>query len=332
MSKIFDLICELQKFPCVTGREGAFDGVPFFDAKSDAFGNLFLIKKSNRKGAAKILVEAHRDEIGLVVKDILEGGFVSAVTCGGFNKKILPGTEFMIFGKRKVSALAAALPPHLKKKDGQSDDKKDDGTVLLDTGLCSKECTEKMISAGDLVHFSAAPNVMHGDAIVSRGLDNKASVAALLLAFHGVCDPKNDVCFLFSAGEESTSYGIKNFCRDYKPDLGIVVDVGFGYCAGLDRSACIMMGEGPSVSVSDTLSKSACDWVISVAEKEKIPLQIVAEPGGTGTSATALQTSCGGVPSVVLSIPLLNMHTSSEIVLERDIKATADLIVKLLNR
>lgn len=334
MSKIIDLISALQNLPCVSGAE-AMDPKKLpaclKDAEIDRFGNLVLRKKAKRDGATRILVEAHRDEIGLCVKEVLSGGFVSAVPCGGFDTAILPGTDFTIYGKVPVRAVATALPPHLTKKDtkNESEKKKE---VLLDTGLLSRDAVERVIQIGDTVHFRSTPKVMAGSRITSRGLDNKASVAALFLAYENLSELDADVCFLFSTGEESSSYGVKTFCRRFKPDLAIVVDVGFGYANGLDKSSCIFMGGGPSISFTDTLSLGMSKWAVSVAKEIGIPYQTICEPGGTGTSATAIQVACGGVPSVVLSIPLLNMHTSGEIANECDIRRTADLIVALLER
>lgn len=330
MSKIFDLICDLQNTPCVSGAESIFsDHLPecFKTAKKDRFGNLFYIKKSTKRDAPKILVEAHRDEIGLCVNSILSGGFVSAVPCGGFDLSSLSGEDFIIFGKERIRAVAAALPPHLAKKDEKDVQK---GEILLDTGLLSFKETSALISIGDLVHFSATPKYLSNHLIISRGLDNKASVAALHSACEESIDTDAEICFLYSSGEETSSYGVKTFCREYKPDLAIVVDVGFGYNDGLDKSSCIVMGSGPSISFSDTLSVPMSKWAVSVAKSNGIPYQIICEAGGTGTSATAIQTSCGGVPSVVLSIPLLNMHTAAEIVDERDIFSTVQLICLLI--
>lgn len=329
MSKIFDLICDLQKNPCVSGSESMFsDTLPdcLKTAKKDRFGNLFLIKKSAKKDAPRILIEAHRDEIGLCVKNILENGFISAVPCGGLDLSILPGTEFVVFGKEKVCAVATALPPHLAKKDGKEEAKSE---LLLDTGLLSEKETAERISVGDIVHFSAYPEYLSKYLITSRGLDNKASVAALITAFQEIENCDAELCFLFSVGEESSSYGVKTFCREYRPDLAIVVDVGFGYSDGLDKSACILMGNGPSISFTDTLSIPMSKWAVQVGKENGISCQIICEAGGTGTSATAIQTSSGGIPSVVISIPLLNMHTPSEIVDERDVSATSKLISAL---
>ena len=111
----------------------------------------------------------------------------------------------------------------------------------------------------------------------------------------------------------------------------MILDAGFARAPGLDATHCIEMGKGPSISYTDTLSRKASNWVKKCAQDQSIRLQVIAEPGGTGTSATAFQLENGGVPCAVISIPIHNMHTPSEIVLESDIADTANLIKILLS-
>ena len=138
-----------------------------------------------------------------------------------------------------------------------------------------------------------------------------------------------NLIFLLSAGEETLSFGVKKFLSCHQVDAAIIIDAGFAYSEGLDRTRCILSGGGPSVSVTDTLSEDMTNWVISEAKDNKIPLQIICEPGGTGTSATAVQIQNNGIPSAVVSIPIFNMHTTSEIVSMADVKATVELLKAL---
>ena len=111
-----------------------------------------------------------------------------------------------------------------------------------------------------------------------------------------------------------------------------MVDAGFAQTKGLDSDRCIRMHYGPSVSIADTLSLKLAKWVIRCAGQNEIALQTVVEPGGTGTSATALQMRLGGIPCALISIPLKYMHTPSEIVSIKDIDSTAKLLCTLLEQ
>ena len=202
--------------------------------------------------------------------------------------------------------------------------------IYLDCGFFSKEEAEQYVDVGTPVSFAAKCKKMLGSFISAPSLDNKAAVISLLLA---ASDAKTDhnVTFLFSMGEETTSRGVKNASFVRKPDVALIVDAGFGFTKGLNPDQCIFAEQGPSVSIADTLNREATTWVMNVAKQNEIPLQVVVEPGGTGTSATALQLRDGGIPCALISIPLKYMHTPSEMVSERDIIQTSKLICALLS-
>ena len=336
MKNIFELLTRLSEIDLLSGRESPSykKKIPeiFSDygATSDQFGNLWIKKESGRANAKNILVEAHLDAIGLCVKEICDGGFLSVCALGGFDASILPGTVFTVHSGMDYKAIATSVPPHLLKKS-ENDIKISLDDIYLDCGFASKEEANKHVEIGSSVSFASRCKRLLGDCITAPSLDNKAAVAALLLTAENVVSPHN-ISFMFSMGEETTSRGVKSTVFEKTPDLALVVDAGFGYAKGLDEDKCIKMNAGPSVSIADTLSGKVPGWVIDVAKQENVPLQIVVEPGGTGTSATALQMRENGIPCGLISIPLKYMHTPSEMVTEGDITKTCDLLCALLSQ
>ena len=333
MSKIFQMLQELSKVQLLSGAESTstLHEVPNFlksyGAYSDSIGNLWLEKQSDAPDAKNILLEAHLDAIGLCVASITENGFLSVCACGGFDASLLPGTEFIVHSGKDYKAVATSIPPHLmKKKDAET--KITLSEIYLDCGFSSKSEAQRHIMIGSTVSFAAPANALLNRRICAPSLDNKAAVIALLLTFEKL-NSKHNVFFLLSMGEETTSRGVKSAHFQRKIDLALVVDAGFSFTKGLDPDKCILMDQGPSISIADTLSRSVSSWVIQTASKTKCSLQTVVEPGGTGTSATALQLRESGIPCGVISIPLKYMHTQSEIVSEKDIELTADLLCTL---
>lgn len=333
MKKILDLINAMNSVCLVSGKENTNDLLKLLPenicAKTDDIGNVIFSSRSGKPGAKRILVDAHIDTIGLCVKDITKDGFLAVTSCGGFDPGILGSTKFCIYGKEKVYGIATSTPPHLLKKSS-SDAKITLNDIFIDCGFASDEEAKKTVSVGDVISFSENAVPLLGTKITSPYLDNKASVAALILAFESVVS-ENDVFFVLSVGEESGYRGAKFAAKTIQPDLALVVDVGFAYSPELDITKCIKIGKGPSVSFSDTLSRKLTKWVIDVANDKEIPLQVICEPGGTGTNATALQLQNSGIPSCVISIPLKNMHTNSEIVDVNDVKKTAELLSALVS-
>lgn len=321
---VFELISKLSDTAQISGVEEVFPPL-VSPLQTDSLGNAFCFIKGTSPNAKTVLFEAHRDEIGLCVAEILNGGFVKAVPCGGFDANVLPGHLFEIIGAERVFAIAASTPPHLSKLD-KNNDKLKVQDLFFDTGYESSDELKKKISVGDPIIISAELAKMQDDKITGRSLDNKISVAALLMAAENLKAPVHNVVLLFSVGEETNSRGVRKICREIKPDFAVVLDAGFAYSEGMDQTRCITMGRGPSVSYTDTLSLSATKFLVKVAEENNIPLQKIAEPGGTGTSATAIQVEAGGIPVGVISIPVYNMHTAGEIACERDVALAAELI------
>ena len=85
----------------------------------DSSGNLICIKKSDKKNAPKIILDAHKDTIGLCVKTIEERGFLKVSAVGGIDERILPGSLVTVHGKKDVTGIVATKPPHLKTKEDE---------------------------------------------------------------------------------------------------------------------------------------------------------------------------------------------------------------------
>ena len=331
MMNNIDLIRFLRTHPCVSGFE-ELCGKKELSAilpdannwKEDKNGNLFYLKKG-KDSSKTLMIEAHRDTIGLCVKEHLGDSFYSVSACGGFDASILPGTLLKIIttGNNPVSAIAASKPPHVlseedrKKKAAISD-------IYVDTGIF-----QASVKVGDPVIFAAKTEDMANDRVVSPGLDNAVGVISLLSALQQIDEPCYDVLFLLSSSEETLSRGVISFMKDRNIHAAIILDAGFHRDRGLDETKCIIMGKGPSISITDTLDADMTRFVENTAKKHGIPLQIICEPGGTGTSATQIQLQSNGTPSAVISIPICNMHTPSEIAKLSDIDETAKLIVSL---
>jgi len=328
MKHTFEVLKHWMSIANVSGNEAGLKkedlsfSPMFQNAVIDSWGNILVAYPSNHAGAKNVLIEAHRDRIGLCIRKILPGGFLSVVPCGGFDPTIVPGTEFLFFGKKTVRAIACSIPPHLLNK---TDDKEklSFSDLYFDTGL---SCANEFLSVGDFGCYAAPIRPLSSSCIAASGLDNLASVASLQIAWESLKTSKNNIYFLFSSGEETGHQGIKNALLPDKIDLAVVVDVGFANSPGLSATNVIEIGKGPSLSFSDTLSNSATKEALRLAKEKDFQVQVIAEPGSTGTNAMALSLLQGGIPCVLVSIPLANMHTQSEIISLLDVAKTGELL------
>ncbi len=329
MTELIDLIKHLLDQIAVSGCESGSFCLPFpAEMTKDCIGNIHLFRKGCGKNKKTILLEAHRDTVGLIVNEVKDQGFVSVLSSGGLDATVLPGTVFTVHGREKICAIATAMPPHVQtKKDQGVKIKVED--LYLDLS-CNKDL-DSLVKMGDVITYAPVVKRLQGSRIASPYLDNLAGVAALLLLFRQLENPYHDVHFLLSVGEETTSCGVRAFCEKTVPDLAFILDAGFGYASGIRSNSCIRLGKGPSVSMTDTLCRDLEKEVIRIANTNSLPLQVIAEPGGTGTSGTAIQTARGGIPCALISIPVLNMHSPLEICDGQDVKSTVNLLSHLVH-
>ena len=153
-----ELIVQMCSLMSVTGYETyerdrlvELIGGYFDENYADAVGNQVFIKKCGRQNAPRILVDAHMDEIGMYITDILDGGFLRVVNIGGLDTRILQAGRVVIYGSERIIGVVASTPPHLQKA-GDSKKLPEVTDLLIDTGY-TKEQLEGMVRIGTPVGF-----------------------------------------------------------------------------------------------------------------------------------------------------------------------------------
>ncbi len=279
-----------------------------------------LIASFGDKTAETVLIEAHIDEIGLIVTDI-ENGFLKVAPIGGVDAKMLAGMRVKIHGNETVLGVVCSTPPHLKK-DGAEAPSFDN--IYIDTGLGNS--AEKIISIGDHVSFTCDFNQLKNNRVTAKSLDNRAGVAAVLLAAEMLKQENisKNITVLLSDQEETGGAGAKTATFGIEPSYAIVVDVSFGNQPGVLE--CGNLGDGAMIGVSPLLSHEATETLKKVAKAQNIKHQMEIMGGRTSTDADHITLSKTGVKTALLSIPLRNMHTPVEVVDLNDIKSVAEII------
>lgn len=328
-----ELVAELCSVMSVTGNEyrgkaGLEKAVsPYFDEFYEVVGGTFVgVKKCGAENAPRLMIDAHFDEIGMIVTAIHDGGYISFTRLGGIDRRILAASEVNIYGKETVYGVICSKPPHLQKP-GESSKLQELEEYLIDTGY-SKEALEKIVSVGDPIGFYEKTADLLGTRICGRSMDNKACCAAATLAAAKVdkAQMKCDLYVTYSAREEeSMAGGCVNAAYTIKPDAAIVTDVTFARFPGVDNFESAKMGEGANISLSAVTDKYITNRLMKLAEEKELKLQRTVDATNTGTNASQL-TLCGdGVPAAVVSVPISCMHTYNEIVDVADIESAAEL-------
>jgi len=329
---------ELSVFPGVSGHEknlseyvGRLFNQYCENVEIDKFFNVIAFKEGNGESRKRIMVTAHMDEIGLMVKSIEDKGFVRFTNIGGIDTKILPAQEVVIHGKIDVYGIIGAKPPHLLKKEETSKAAKMED-MCIDTGLSSDEL-RNIISVGDVITFKVEPLPLKNNKFSSKCLDNRAGVAALLDIMENLTmlNYKSDIYFAATVQEEVGLRGAHIAAYNVYPDMAIVIDVCHGDIPETSKDEIFPLGKGPAIAIGPNLHRGLTNRIIKLARDENIPYQIDVEPGNTGTEAWAIQVSRAGIPTLLVSIPLRYMHTTIETLCMDDIKYTGRLISRFIS-
>ena len=334
MERIYELANKLSSIAAVSGQE--YTGLEqltelcsgYFDSyETTPVGSFIGRINCSKEGAKTLLLDAHFDEVGFIVSEICEGGFLKVVNIGGIDPRILSASEVLIHGKQTFTGIFTSKPPHLQEKSDK--DKPLKLTDLaIDTGY-SKEKLEKIVSIGTPISYRSPVTRLQGDYIAGKSFDDRICITAILRALEmlkGKDLPVN-IAVQFSGGEETGYKGAITSSYRISPDYAVVLDVANVYVPNSPiYLKDIKTGGGIKISYSAQTSRRLTNIAVRTAEKNNIKYQLDAEPNNTGTNSSAVQTSSGGIPTVLVSVPLKNMHTANEVVDLSDVLEAAKFI------
>lgn len=299
-----------------------FDGI-CEQTEIDALGNVIgVIGKGNK---TKIMLEAHLDEIGLMVKSIDDKGFISFIGIGGINPATLPSAEVFIHGKEKIFGVIGAKPPHLQSEDESKKIYKTE-KMYIDTGY-TFEALKNIIRIGDAITFVSKPVMLLNNTVAAKSIDNKMGIWCLIECAKRLKTQNlnSEITFLAAVQEEVGCRGAKVGAYKIDPDLAIVIDVTHAqtpYTEGSDTA--FPLGSGAAIAVGPNLHPKLTKKIINSAKGVPYTIEVCA--GNSGTDASVVQTTKKGIPCALLSAPLKYMHTQVETVCLDDVKAVVDII------
>ena len=328
-----ELIVSLCEIMSVSGRErqakdelDALVGDVFDEHRVDAVGNHFFIKRCGRPDAPKIVIDTHFDEIGMMVTGIKDGGFVSVTNIGGVDARILPAAEVIIYGKEPVYGVFAAKAPHLTPPSEWGKQPALD-SLLIDTGY-SKEELEELCPVGTPVGFKPIYRELANRRLAGKAFDDKACGACAIFGIDRVdkADLAGDVCFLFSAFEETGGVGARTAGFGIRPDYTLVIDVTHAAIPEIKDRYLPPCGSGVAVAVSPVTDRRLSEMTRALCKEKGIPFTVEVCPGSTGTNANSFNNAVEGIPTALCSLPIKSMHTSVEVLALEDAEALADIV------
>ena len=296
----------------------------------DAYGNVHGILPAEEEDAKTVLLEAHIDQIGLMVSGIDEQGYLKFDNLGGVDERILYGMEVMVLSEPPLYGIIGGfLPKTQEKEQGKNASIQD---LRIDVGLSRKESIKK-VHVGDYVRLKGKTCNLLGTRISGAAMDNRAGMTAIFSALEQAAKTKRvyHTEILFSTQEELGLHGIYTGVDPNKIDFAISIDVTHGETP--DSSECtgvFSLGCGAVICRGPNFKDAYTQKLICLAQEKNVSHEIEVASGGSGTTAWAIQTMGIGIPVMLVSIPLRYMHTNVETVDICDVQAVADLLTAVL--
>jgi endoglucanase len=276
-----------------------------------------------------ILLSAHMDAIGLMVKGITEG-FLELTSVGGLDPRVLPGQLVTVHGQRDLPGVIVQ-PPARFLPEGYQDGVVPIEHLLVDIGLLPRDVA-RQVRVGDPVSFAQEPLELAGETLAGHTLDNRASVAAVTVCLQELQYRPHtwDVWSVASTQEEVTLGGAYTSTFQIRPSLAVAIDVTFGSGPGSPSHLTYPFGKGPTLVWGPNIHPYLHKSFQELADRLEIPYAIEITPRHSGTDAFAMQVVAEGVPCMVLGIPLRYMHTPVEMVSLKDIERCGRLLAEFI--
>ena len=311
---------------------------PYVDeVKEDKLGNIIGIKKG-KKNAPKVMLAAHMDEIGLLVKIISKKGFIQFAKIGGIDDRILLAQKVIVYTEKgPLHGIIGSKPPHIQKEEERKKVLTYD-ELFIDIGAENQEQAKKMgVKIGDPVGFDIKFAKVGKNIVIGKAFDDRVGCAVMVEAMKRL---EKTECTIYAVGTVQEEVGLRGATTaafGIYPDVGIALDVTVaGDVPGVrEVEAPIKLGKGPSIEIADMgliAHPKVVRLLVDAAEENKIPYQL--ETGLPGsTDAARISLTREGVPSGVISIPTRYIHSPSSLLsledAEKAIKLTVAAIQKI---
>lgn len=339
-----DLLKKLSNAPGISGFEDEVRDLMIAELEDyvdelriDHLGNLIAMKKGEPEGK-KIMLAAHMDEIGLMVRYIDKKGFIKFSKIGGINDQMLLNqTVYIQSSGGNITGVIGSKPPHKMKESEKKQILKHDN-MFIDIGATSREEAEELVNVGDPIIIQQEFEELRNGLVKGKALDDRVGCAVLMEVLKRV-ESKATIYGVGTVQEEVGLKGAKTSAFSINPDMALVMDVTIsGDHPGIkEEEAPSRAGEGPVIILTDASGRGIItnpkvkELLISTAEKEEIPYQLEVSDGGT-TDATAIHLTRQGIPTGVISPATRYIHTPISVVSMEDIENTVKLILAVLKK
>ena len=301
------------------------------EVRTDAYGNAVAIL--NGRGDPKIMLDAHADELGLMVKHIDEKGFIYFQRIGGVDPALVRTKRVNIHtGRGIVRGVIGATAIHLKERGKEAKEPKMH-ECFIDIGARDGKAARKKVAVGDAITFAETFEMLDRNIMVARALDDRVGTFAAIEALRLIRTSRaklNCSVYASSSGQEEVGgAGAAMSTFNIKPDAAIELEVTHATdTPGIDakQHGQVKMGEGPTITIGREHHPVLVKTLRQIAARKKFKLQVEAFSLTGGTNAMTIHRAEGGIPSTLISIPTRYMHTTVEMIDLRDVDTAIKLV------
>jgi endoglucanase len=298
--------------------------------ETDVHGNLIMAR--NEKAPLRVMLAAHVDEIGFMVRHIDDQGFLSVSAIGGVDEVTCAGRRLTIQGRAgPVPGVIGrhAIPlltPDERKKTPPFDE------LWVDIGARDRADAEKAVAVGSVAVLDGEFRELRNAIAAARAFDDRIGVFIVTEVMRRLTARRTPVAVfgVSTVQEEIGIRGARTSAYRIKPDVALAIEVGFATDHPREdkaRHGDIRMGSGPTLHCGANINPVVDDLLVKTARRLKIPVQRRAEPAATGTDANAIQLNESGVATGLVSVPNRYMHSTVELVHLGDVEGCVRLLI-----
>lgn len=300
---------------------------PYAQCTVDPNGNIIAYKKGTKKSAVKLMVDAHMDEVGIIISGITNEGFLKFKTVGGIKESVLLCRKVTI--NNTVCGVIGCKPIHLCSPDERKKCPKEDA-LYIDIGADTREGAEKLVSIGDFGVLDSRFKTLGKHVIKAKAIDDRAGCAVLIELLKQNID--YDFYATFTVQEEVGCRGARTAAYTVNPEAALVLESTTAADidgVGNDKKICVL-GGGAAVSFMD--SGTMYDRALyNCAMQSGIACQPKSGTTG-GNNAAGIHLTRGGIKTLALSVPCRYIHSPSCMADTRDIESLFNLSLYMINK
>lgn len=325
----------------INGASGSEDAVRRYiienirdkaDYKVDRLGNIIAFKKGRKVPKNKIMLDAHMDEVGLIITSVQSDGTLTFSEVGGIDPSVVIGRQVTV-GNNALNGVVGAKAVHNLSPDEREKTPEID-SLYIDIGAADREEAEKYVRPGEYVYFVSAYEELGKDTIKAKAIDDRFGCALLISMINS--EQPYDLYFTFTVQEEIGLRGAKTAAYSVDPDVAIVVEAttAADIDGVLENKKVCCLGSGAVVSFMDKSTmydRELYNIAFEQAAEKNIPCQTKTVIAG-GNNSGAIHVSRSGVRTLAVSAPCRYLHSPSCVVNRNDLTACRSLIGAIIEK